>query len=114
MKKICLIAVLGCFMSCTLVSVSLAGPFSTKVMPYSLKYPMIRAVPYDGNIGDVYGQSFGVRRLLTRTVIPMDLWATLEESLHWTRTWDSYGVLGKGEDVFTNAAAGFRRQHQGR
>lgn len=85
----------------------------TKVMPHSINYPLISPAPYPSPRGDAYQASFGVRRMLTAPM-PNDYVDTLMESLQFFRAYGCYGVLGRGEDVFTARAAQYRRRHQGR
>jgi len=85
----------------------------TKVMPQSLNYPLILPAPYPSPRGDPYQASFGVRRMLTAPQ-PDDYVDTLIESLDFFKAYGCYGVLGRGEDVFTARAAQYRRRHQGR
>ncbi|MCA1961790.1 MAG: hypothetical protein LDL33_13475 [Desulfomonile sp.] len=91
-----------------------AAPWNyTKVMPQSLNYPLILPAPYPTPRGDPYQASFGVRRMLTAPQ-PDDYVDTLIESLNFFRSYGCYGVLGRGEDVFTAKAAQYRRHYQGR
>lgn len=86
---------------------------NTKVMPHSVNYPLILPAPYPSPKGDPYQASFGVRRMLTAPM-PYDYVDTLLESIKFFHAYGCYGVLGRGEDVFTARAAQYRRNHQGR
>ncbi len=104
-----------------LVAISLAGSaigwaaesYHTKVMPYSVDYPMITPGLYPRAGSDAYRASFGTVRLF-KSVIQSDLNNTVNEAVHFNKLYGTYGVLGRGEDVFTAGAARFRARHQGR
>lgn len=113
MKKLIILG-LACITALTAVSwVEATGPSHTKVMPYSLGYPLIRSRPFPTPLGDVYQAQFGVRRVLS-SVVNADFDATLIEVARWHDLYGGYGVLGHGESVFTNRAARYRKMHQGR
>ncbi|MEW6351036.1 MAG: hypothetical protein AB1646_18415 [Thermodesulfobacteriota bacterium] len=104
-----------------LVTISLAGStigwaaesYHTKVMPYSVDYPMITPGHYPRAGSDSYRASFGTIRLF-KSVIQSDLNSTIKEAVHFNKLYGTYGVLGRGEEVFTERAARFRAAHQGR
>ncbi len=110
-----------CAIPLFLVAISLAGPAfgwadessHTKVMPYSVDYPMIRAGHYPRAGTDSYRASFGTVRLF-KSVVQSDLDSTLKEATHFHKLYGTFGVLGRGEEVFTQRAARFRAVHQGR
>jgi hypothetical protein len=111
---------LRAFIVAVIVIIAFAGAHAlaaqwnhTKVMPQSLSYPLILPAPYPSPRGDPYQASFGVRRMLTAPM-PNDYVDTLLESLKFFNAYGCYGVLGRGEDVFTARAAQYRRHHQGR
>jgi hypothetical protein len=115
MRKSLLIAAVG------LVLLSFSGawamqPMHTKVLPYSLEYPLTRNVPYPSPKGDPYEYTFGVRRWLNpiQHSDSAEFKATLEATQHWNNLYGGYGVIGHGEDVFTNWAANYRRHHRGK
>lgn len=113
MKTMSLIAVLCALIAFSGLCAWAVGPIHTKLTPYSLGYPLISPVPFPSPLRDVYQRSFGVRRMF-RSVIDRDYDNTLLESLNWHHLYGGYGVLGHGEDVFTNRAARYRMRHQGR
>lgn len=114
MKKICL----SMLMLCLVLAASVTGAWSyssgaPKLVPESVAFPMIRADLYRNVAPDIYAHNFGVLRMF-RTSVVRDFGMTLVESKKWADTWASYGVLGKGESVFTWRGARFRSRHQGR
>jgi len=113
MKSLALIVVIFAVIALFPVGASATGPIHTKLLPHSVNYPLIMPAFYSAPTGDPYRASFGVRRMLTK-VTPTDYEITLLESLNWQAVYGSYGVIGRGEDVFTNRAAAWRRHHQGR
>ena len=100
------------------VSGVFAEPYtSTKNIPASVDYPMVRTKLYPFKkekrppIDYDFETAFGVRRWLGATSQENDLvQLTLEESQDWNKIYAGYGVLGNGEDVFTEEAAIFRHQ----
>ncbi len=112
MKRACVIAAL-CGAMCSLAAGAGAiGPAHTKILPSSVDYPLVRPVPYKGIAPDIYAKNFGVVRMF-RSSVARDFVKTVLESWNYTDAYGSYGVLGRGEDVFTHRAARFRRLHQG-
>lgn len=104
--------------ACLLVALMITGAQAaervhTKLVPHSVNYPMIRPVPYSSRSGDVYEMSFGVRRMF-KQYTDQDYERTLQQSMDRFETYGGYGVLGHGEDVFTDRAAAYRRTHQGK
>jgi hypothetical protein len=83
----------------------------TKVLPYSLRYPLIRPVPYESIAPDPYKRAFGVNRLLKGFSVD-DIARSLRESYSWYYVYGSYGVNGCGEDVFTARAARIRQRYR--
>jgi hypothetical protein len=113
MHKVALLIVLLSVMAvCSSVAWS-AGPPHTKLLPYTIHYPLISPVPFPSVQRDPYRQFFNVRRML-RTVIERDFGSTLIESVKWFDIYGGYGVLGHGEDVFTDRAAAYRKLNRGR
>jgi hypothetical protein len=92
-------------------SVLAQPPAHTKVMPYSLRYPLIRPVPYESTTGDPYKRAFGVNRLLKGVVVG-DVADSIRESYSFYHVYGGYGVLGRGEDVFTSQAARVRKKYR--
>jgi len=111
-KVTLLIALLTLMAVCGSVAWS-AGPPHTKLLPYSIYYPLISPVPFASPARDPYRAHFNVRRML-QTVIEKDFDATFRETAKWFDLYSGYGVLGHGEDVFTDRAAAYRRSHRGR
>ncbi len=106
---------------CMLISLtSLTGWAETnanlKINPYAVDYPLTRSVPYRSRSGDPYETSFGIRRWLRPLRITHDLMytQTLDATQQWFSRYGGYGVLGQGEDVFTNRGARLRRMYRGR
>lgn len=87
------------------------APVHTKVMPYSLRYPLIRPVPYESIAPDPYKRAFGVNRLLKGYAVT-DIANSLRESYSQYHVYGSYGVNGLGEDVFTARAARIRQGYR--
>ena len=87
------------------------APVNTKVLPYSLRYPLIRPVPYESIAPDPYKREFGVNRLLKGFSVD-DIANCLRESYSWYHVYGSYGVNGCGEDVFTARAARMRQRYR--
>jgi hypothetical protein len=103
-------------------------PASSKILPYSIRYPLISSTRYPSPAGDRYRSFFAVRRMLTEGVsraqaektavkVSRGLSAkalreefnnTIEEARTWHSRYGTYGVLGLGEDVFTKKAADLR------
>jgi hypothetical protein len=100
------------------VGVACAEPYtSTKIIPASVDYPLVRTKLYPHKkekrppIDYDFEAAFGVRRWLGATSHENELvQLTLEESREWNKIYGGYGVLGHGEDVFTEEAAIFRQQ----
>jgi hypothetical protein len=89
------------------------GVGHTKLLPYSLDYPMIRAALYQGIGPSLHARNFGVVKVFRNDII-YNFDRALKESYEWNQNWAGYGTLGHGEDVFTARAARFRESHQGR
>ena len=87
------------------------APVHTKVLPYSLRYPLIRPAPYDSIVPDPYKRAFGVDRLLRGFALG-DIANSIRESYSWYDVYGSYGVNGCGEDVFTARAARIRQDYR--
>ena len=83
----------------------------TKTLPHSIRYPLISPGPYKSSTNDPYQHTFGVRRYF-KSVIASDYDNTLMESVSRHKVYSGYGVLGHGEDVFTNRADIYRRRHR--
>ena len=83
----------------------------TKVHPHSVRYPLICPVPFDSKSGDPYERAFGMNRLL-KGFSAADIASAIIETDSWFRVYGSYGVIGRGEDVFTAGAARFRQQQR--
>ncbi len=89
------------------------GVGHSKILPYSVDYPMIRASLYTTQGPSQHSRNFGVIKVF-RNDLESDLDVGVRESLDWSKSWASYGTLGNGEDVFTFRAARYRAAHQGR
>lgn len=89
---------------------------STKLLPYSVDYPLKKSTNYRSPKGDPYELAYGVRRWLNPNLTSgsSQVVATRNEAENWFEIYGGYGVLGHGEEVFTHRAAAFRRQHRGR
>lgn len=87
-----------------------------KINPYSVDYPLIRTVPYRSATGDLYETTFGIRRWLRPLRMSQDdMFAqTVAETQAWFGRYGTYGVLGRGEDVFTAKGERLRRKYRGR
>jgi hypothetical protein len=108
------ITLLACFLAAlTLTGAMAADQIHTKLLPHSVNYPLIRPVPYSSRTADVYEMSFGVRRMF-KGYSNEDYERTLVQSINQHQAYGGYGVLGHGEDVFTNRAARYRRTHRGK
>jgi len=88
---------------------------SVVVTPYGVDYPLISPTGYISRTGDSFEKSFGVRRWLPATgAEENNHQTTLKESHNFFVLYGGYGVLGKGEEVFTHEAARWRKAHRGR
>ncbi|MEW6140316.1 MAG: hypothetical protein AB1733_19015 [Thermodesulfobacteriota bacterium] len=115
MKRLVLAALLCFGFLASHASVSAWQSNSIKVNPHGVDYPLIRPVPYPATDTDPYERSFGIRRWLNFAGSEIDDYKkTYAESQKWFDLYGGYGVLGHGEEVFTNAAAAWRRYHRGR
>jgi hypothetical protein len=85
----------------------------TKLTPYGIAFPLIKPGIYTQNPLDAYAATFGVRRVF-RSVNQKRFDAVHQEAQNHHKIYGSYGVLGHGEDVFTNAAARIRKKYRGR
>jgi len=112
MKRFTMIAVLCAAIIVPGSTAWSAERYHTKLLPHSLVYPLISPMPYRSRTGDPYGNSFAVRRVF-RSVVGKDYDSALLESLKHHENYGSYGVLGRGEDVFTGRAARYRARRQG-
>jgi hypothetical protein len=113
MRKIAVFAFLSTLIAAACLPAQAYEPMHTKIMPHSIEYPLISPMPYPSATGDPYQGSFGVRRVF-KSVVGKDYVDTLLESIEFHRLYGGYGVLGHGEDVFTDRAARYRRSHQGK
>ncbi len=90
-------------------------PYTVKVNPFGVDYPLIRPLGYPTREADPYERSFGIRRWLNPAGSEsIDFKKTMDEAYNMFELYGGYGVLGHGEAVFTNAAARWRRYHRGR
>jgi hypothetical protein len=115
MKKVSLVPLVAVMLA-LMWSLAPAAPLtSVKVMPYSIDYPLIRAVGYPTPAGDSYERSFGIRRWLRPAAGERAAHdRTLEAAYKWYQMYGGYGVLGHGEEVFTRQAARWRQEHRGK
>jgi hypothetical protein len=97
----------------TALSAGATEPVHTKLLPYSVSYPLISPMPFPAPPGDSYRESFNVRRLF-KGVSGSDYADTLLSSVDWFSAYGGYGVIGHGADVFTNRAALWRMRYRGR
>jgi hypothetical protein len=90
-------------------------PVSIKVTPYGVDYPLIRNTYYPSPKGDPYELSFGVRKWLNpiQSTDSAEYKATFAAASDWFDLYSGYGVIGHGEEVFTNWAANYRRLNRG-
>jgi hypothetical protein len=89
-----------------------AEPKHTKLLPYSVNYPLISPMRFPAAPGDSYRESFNVLRMF-KGVPGSDYADTLLSSADWFRVYGGFGVVGHGVDVFTNRAARWRMRHRG-
>jgi len=95
-----------------------SGSFiAPKVTPEGVFYPTVRTKLYPHKkektplIEPNFETMFGVRRWLGATTQERELLEnTLSESKNWLELYGGYGVLGHGEEVFTQKASIFREQ----
>ena len=114
MKKTNLVPLVAVLLAVMWSQVPAAPLTSVKVIPYSVDYPLIRAVGYPTPTGDRYERSFGIRRWLRPAGGERAAHEeTLTASYKWYRMYGGYGVLGHGEEVFTGQAERWRRSHRG-
>jgi hypothetical protein len=120
MPVMCILAVI--FLAGSYAAAEQAG--SVKLIPYSVKYPLIRSHNYPkatfDALRDPYHDAFGIRRFSrftletprrTENEDPVSLtgykpWpgsfdGALNDAYAWQRMYGGYGILGRGEDVFT-------------
>jgi hypothetical protein len=95
-----------------------AEPFiSTKIMPESVDYPMVRTKTYrhtKERTRPLYNfeMTFGARRWLDSSASEAELYCqTMQASGDWNGIYGGYGCLGRGEEVFTVEAAAWRKQY---
>jgi len=88
---------------------------SVKVTPYGVDYPLIRNSYYPSPKGDPYELSFGVRKWLNpiQFTESAEYKAVFAETENWFNMYGGYGVIGHGEEVFTNWAANYRKLNRG-
>jgi len=85
-----------------------------KVNPYGVDFPLIAPSGYRSTSGDPFERSFGIRRWLRPiSSEERDHQKSLDESYKWNQIYGGYGVLGHGEEVFSNAAERWRLNHRG-
>ncbi len=119
------ILIITCCMALISVLALAEPPANTvKVLPHGVEYPMIRTHYYPPlktasqlRMGqDPYRLAFGVHKFLNAvqdfTTPEFEIYRL--ESEHWNNIYGGYGVLGHGEEVFTQRAAYWRKVHQGR
>jgi hypothetical protein len=88
---------------------------SIKLTTEGVDVPLIRPTPYPSVEGDPFQKDFGIRRWLRPSGSEQEAAGTvLAESQKWLDMYGAYGTFGRGEDVFTNLAANWRRSHKGR
>lgn len=88
---------------------------SIKVTPYGVEYPPFRNSYYPSAKGDPYELTFGIRKWLNpiQTTDSAEYKATFQETVNWYDLYGGYGVIGHGEEVFTNWAANYRKLNRG-
>ena len=87
------------------------GPMHTKILPYSIDYPLISPTRFPAEPNRDYKATFNVRRMFKS---PADYKDTLVATMDWFGAYGGYGVMGHGVDVFTRRAALWRMRHRGR
>lgn len=114
MKRILILIGFALALSMTINDFALAQRVGhSKILPYSVDYPMIRASLYTTQGPSQHSRNFGVVKVF-RNDLESDLDMGVREAFNWSKSWASYGTLGKGEDIFTFRAARYRAAHQGR
>jgi hypothetical protein len=115
MKRLIIIALVPSVLVLSQLFACAAESNSVKLTPFGVDYPLIRLTPYRSPEGDPYGRTFGIRRWFVAAGAEMaDLERTYQESNEMFDLYGGYGVLGHGEEVFTGAAARWRKAHRGR
>jgi len=115
MKRFLLISLICAAVAAAYSPASALTPDSVKILPYGVDYPLIAPSGYESPTGDFFQRSFGIRRWLRPIPTEEALFQkTLRETYKWHQIYGGYGVLGHGEEVFTNAAERWRRYHRGR
>jgi len=111
---------------CVLVLDCLAEPkHPMNIIPYGIRFPMVRSAPYVPPMRlpyepDPYERTFGIRRPFVAGFGPLQSYSargfreTFAASRDWDRLYGSYGVLGRGQEVFSRKAAAWRATHRGR
>ncbi|MFC1833959.1 hypothetical protein ACFL2Q_04400 [Thermodesulfobacteriota bacterium] len=87
-----------------------AGTLHTKLMPHTISYPLIPAAPFPSGSGDALQRVFGVLRLL-KSFSAADQDKALLETYDRHQVYGAYGVLGRGEDIFTSRARRYRKRN---
>ncbi|MFH1113886.1 MAG: hypothetical protein V1792_08195 [Pseudomonadota bacterium] len=114
MKRLILLSLccVGVAMSGVLAFAS--PPNTVKVNPFGVDYPLMHPLAYPTREADSYERSFGIRRWFNPAGQESnDYEKVMEEATAMFEIYGGYGVLGHGEDVFTNSAAQWRRHHRG-
>jgi len=115
MKRLLLLSMICASVAAAYSPASAFAPDSVKILPYGVDFPLIAPSGYESPTGDLFQRSFGIRRWLRPTGSEEDNFQkTLQETYKWHQIYGGYGVLGHGEEVFTNQAERWRRSHRGR
>ncbi len=115
MRNTTLVAVICFFLFGSCLAASAMQPVGVKVTPYSVDYPLVRNTYYPSPKGDPYELSFGIRKWLNpiQSTDSSEYRAAFAETTNWFDLYGGYGVIGRGEEVFTNWAANYRKLNRG-
>ncbi|MBI5250064.1 MAG: hypothetical protein HY912_11270 [Desulfomonile tiedjei] len=115
MKKTTLAGVMCLVLFGSCVTAWAMQPVSMKVTPHGVDYPLIRNTYYPSPKGDPYELSFGIRKWLNpiQSTDSSEYRATFNDAVNWFDLYSGYGVIGHGEEVFTNWAANYRKLNRG-
>lgn len=115
MKRMLLISLICAALTAAYSTASALAPDSVKILPYGVDFPLIAPSGYESPSGDPFQRSFGIRRWLRPIGTDEEsCQKAIRETYKWHEIYGGYGVLGHGEEVFTNQAERWRRSHRGR